>query len=350
MKTKQLKHLVMVMVITTLLQSCKDNHHTNDDSGTHEIAVSIATVSEETVSLPVKGSGLLSSDTEATLSFKIGGVIHKIYVEEGESVRKGQVLARLNLTEINAKVTQARKAHDKAKRDLKRVNSLYKDDAATLEQVQDLTTLLDITRQDLQIAIFNQNYAEIRAISDGTIVRKMMNEGELVNPGTPILFMNDTTEDEWKLEIGVSDKDWARLQKGDVASIHIDAYPDKTFEGKIIRLAQGADPTNGSYAIEIKVNPKGVKFATGMFASAAIKTQTASSYMIIPIEALVDANGNNGFVFVLDGSSKVKKIPVDIAFMDKERIAISKGIHNGDNVVTSGSGFLNEFVSVKVLN
>ena len=339
---------ISTLLVTMIISGCGTKDQKNENSGTHEIAVKLSPVIEKELAIPVKGSGLISSETEANLSFKIGGIIDKIFVEEGDQVRKGQLLARLDLTEINAKVTQAKNAHDKVVRDLKRVESLFEDDAATLEQVQDLTTLYKVTLEDLKIARFNLKYAEIRAISNGVVVRKMMNEGELVNPGTPVLFMNDTADSQWKLEIGVSDKDWARLQIGDHATIDVDAYPNTLFEGKVIRLSQGVDPTNGAYTIEISINPNHTKFATGMFAKAIINPTLKNKYWVIPIEAIANANGTNGNVFVMQGQHKVKRLPISIAFFDGNNVAISDGLNNVDKVITAGIGFINEYVTVKV--
>jgi len=344
--TRQFGYIMVLAALT--LVGCAEGNKANEDSGTHDIPVSLSMVSEKELALPVKGSGLISSETEANLSFKIGGILDKVYVEEGDRVRKGQLLARLDLTEINAKVVQAQNAQDKAQRDLERVKNLYAEDAATLEQVQDLTTLNEVTAQELRIAQFNRRYAEIRAISNGIVVRKMMNEGELLNPGTPVFFMNDTTADQWKLEMGVSDKDWARLKIGDQAIIEVDAYPDTLFKGEVIRLSQGADPANGSYTIEVSLRPNGKKFATGMFAKALIDPEKKHTYKIVPVEAIVNANGTEGYVFVMQGETKVKKLPVSIAFFDGDQVAISKGLEQVDQVVTAGTGFVNEYVTVKI--
>ena len=125
MKSKKITLVIAVVLATFSSYSCRESARKSDDSGTHEITVTLSSITNEKVSLPVIGSGLINSDTEATLSFKIGGVIQKIFVEEGQKVTKGQLLAQLDLTEINAKVTQAKNANDKAKRDLTRVKNLY---------------------------------------------------------------------------------------------------------------------------------------------------------------------------------------------------------------------------------
>ncbi|MBX2878103.1 MAG: efflux RND transporter periplasmic adaptor subunit [Saprospiraceae bacterium] len=342
----------LLLLCLLSLWSCEtavEQDNSPENLGGHEVAVALQAVVQKEIQPYIEGSGLIFSNTEARLSFKIGGIIQQVFVEEGQSVRKGQLLAKLDLTEINAQVTQAQNGVEKAERDLLRVERLYEDDAATLENVQDLRTALNLAQESYRIASFNQKYAEIRATTAGKIIKKLMNEGELIGPGQPVFYMIDNGADQWKVEIGLADKDWVKVNEGDQASIRLDAYPDKEFNGKIIRLAQGADPTNGTYKVEIQVRPGGVRFAAGLYAEATIQPKEKVTYPVIPIEALVEGHGKSGYVFVPDGTSKVKKIPVEIAMILDKELAISKGLENVSKVITSGSGYLTHYSNIKII-
>src|SRR5690606_13381446 len=89
---------------------------------------------------PIRTNGVVANEDEFRLSFKVGGIIESIRVNEGERVRRGQTLAVIEQTEIDAQVEQARQAHAKAKRDLERGRRLYEDSVISLEQLQDLET------------------------------------------------------------------------------------------------------------------------------------------------------------------------------------------------------------------
>ena len=172
------------------------------------IPVRTVDVQQRNISLPIHASGILSSSAEQRLSFKIGGVIRKIYVDEGDVVRAGQLLAILDKTEIDAQVAQAQQGLAKAERDLQRVQGLYDDSSATLELLQNATTGRDIAKETARIAQFNQQYAEIRATRGGKIIKKLMNEGEITGPGTPVFVLFETGKDDWVVKINVSDRDW----------------------------------------------------------------------------------------------------------------------------------------------
>ena len=315
------------------------------------VIVSTAPVTQTDYAPSLEYSGALATTSETKLSFKIGGIISKIYVKEGDHVTKGQLLATLDLTEINAQVQQAAQANDKAKRDEARVKGLYDDTAATLEQYQNVQTQTHVANESLRIARFNQQYAQIRATEDGTIIKKIMNEGELASVGAPVFIMNGTTSNDWVVRFGVSDKDWVLLKKGDVASVNMHAYPDITFKGIINKIAEAADPQSGTYEVEIKVLPDGKKFAAGFFANIHISTNATQKVSLIPIEALAEANGKSGYVYVLNDDQKtVTKKPVKIAFIEDDKVAIRNGLDNITSIITNGASYLTENSTVKLVS
>ena len=292
---------ILLLGITACQKDKTANANQKDDTS---IAVQTVAVGRATVTESVFASGLISSDVEARLSFKTGGIIDKIYVQEGQKVNRGQLLATLNLTEINAQVSQARQSYEKADRDLQRVKNLYADTAATLEQFQNATTAHEVAKQNLNIAQFNQNYSQLRSPATGTVLKKLMNEGELAGPGTPVLYVAATERQNWVVRVGVSDKDWARLNIGDKAKITLDAYPDDAFEGTVTELAQAADAASKLYEIEIQVKPGNQRFAPGLFAKTEIIPSQSRTYFTVPIEALVEGNGKQAFVYTVAPDGK----------------------------------------------
>jgi membrane fusion protein, multidrug efflux system len=296
-------------------------------------------------------SGLIASNAESRLSFKIGGMISGIEVKEGDHVSAGQLLATLDLTEIDAQVQQAQQNVEKAQRDENRLKNLYRDTVATLEQLQNMHTQLSVATESLHIATFNRQYAQIRASTSGTILQKLMNEGEYAAAGTAVLLFNGTTANDWVVRFGVSDKDWAVLHKGDKAAVSIDAYPDQPFSGMITKLAEGADATNGTYPVEVTVSPAGHKLAPGLFCTLRLQPPSHTSYSFIPASALAEGEGSTGFVYTLNADKKtVKKIPVHVAFLQGDQIAVNGGLDHIQQVITEGVGYLTDGATVRVHN
>ena len=209
------------------------------------IPIQTALVQQKNIALPLHTSGILTSSAEQRLSFKIGGIIRKVYVDEGDVVRAGQLLASMDKTEIDAQVAQAQQGLLKAERDLARVEGLYRDSSATLELLQNATTGRDVAKETARIASFNRQYAEIRATRGGKIIKKLINEGEITGPGMPALVLFETGTNDWVVKINVSDRDWARLGLGMPAQIRMDAYEGVTFNGKVSELAPGDELEEG---------------------------------------------------------------------------------------------------------
>ena len=337
-----------ILVLTVFVVACKQKaKEITSVADVTEIPVKLCSAKSELVSEPVNAAGFISSSTEARLSFKTGGVIERIYVEEGQSVRKGQLLATINLTEINAMVQQAKEGVDKAQRDYDRTKNLYKDTVATLEQFQNATTGLSIAKQQYDMAKFNQSYAEIRANTDGKIVKKIMNEGEIAGPGAPVFFMNSAGTNDWLVKVGIADKDWARLKLGNAATIRIDAYPEEVFKGTVTQLAQAPDAMSGLYQVELKLAGCNKPLASGLFAKAEIKPTNEAIYVTVPVDAVIEGNGKEAFVYITN-NNKAHKQPVKVAFMRDGKVMLTSGIDTGTKVITDGSAYLTDGVGVKI--
>lgn len=338
--------MIAMAVVLTACNGGSQAAHITDDA----IAVKVRPVNTTQYAPVLKYSGTMASTAEARLSFKTGGIISKIYIKEGDHVVRGQLLATLDLTEVNAQARQAAQGVEKVQRDVDRVRNLYNDTVATLEQVQNATTQLQVAEESLRIARFNQQYAQIRATESGTILKKLMNEGEMASPGTPVFLYNGSAGNDWVIRFGVSDKDWAVLKKGDKASVEIDAYPNKSFTGVITELAQGADVASGTYEVEVKVLPNGARFAAGLFSTVQLQPAAAQTVTLVPVEAIAEANDKTGYVYTVNADGKtVTKNKVTIAFLENSKAAIVSGLDSAVEVITEGVGYLTDKSVVKVV-
>lgn len=341
--------LFLVIMISTAIAGCGSKATDDSNKESNIIRVKTAMVSKQTLALPIVSSGLITSKKEARLSFKTGGIISRMMVDEGQNVRSGQLLATLDLTEINASVMQAQQNADKLQRDYERLNNLYKENAATLEQVQNISTALEVANQSLTAAKFNQQYSSIYATENGTVIKKLANEGELAAPGSPIFIINSTQNNDWVIRIGVADYDWTRINDGDAAVITLDAYPAETFKGTVSEIAEAADPYSGTFQVELKVNPGARKFANGLIAKIELTPVLGQELSMIPIEALVECSGNKGFVYKLNDDKKtVSKMPVTVAFYQKDQVALSGIDPVVKEVITGGSAYLTEHSVISV--
>jgi len=343
--------LRLSLLVCFAVTSCNQNAEKSANINNLEtIAVTTHPISTLSIENSLDVTGVLQTENEALCSFKIGGIIDRIYVQEGSVFSKGQLLASLKLTEIEAGEEQARLGLDKAKRDFQRIKNLFADSVATLEQLQDIQTALEIAEKQLASIAFNKEYALIYANNNGFVRKKMANEGEVVGSGMPVLAISENVDNEWLFKTGVSDKDWVKVAVGNNAIIVFDAFPDMKFKGVVYRKSMAVDPGTGSFQIEIKVNCEGVKPAVGMFGKASITTHTNIDYIAIPHEAVVEADGKNAFVFVPMSDQRVKKQPVVIHSFDSKEVKVQSGLDGVTAVVLANSAFLNERSIINIVN
>lgn len=330
--------------------SCGEKKVQASSAGEAEvIPVKVAAISSLSLPDTINATGLVTTENTAQYSFKIGGVINKIMVEEGKFFHKGELLATLNATEISAGLSQSSLNVEKAQRDYNRAVSLYKDSVYTLEQLQNAKTALDIAERGKDAVAFNERYSRIYAASDGFVTQKVANEGEVVSAGSPVLLINEANgNSNYLLKVGVTDKEWAATSPGQKAIVTLDGYPNQKFDAFIFRKSQASDRAAGSFQIELKISLNSTQPAVGMFGKAIIKTAKADNVVVIPYDALVEVDGDRAFVFTPSGSNGVKRKPVFIAGFDNHQAYIRSGINNADTIIVSNSAFLNEQSIIKI--
>lgn len=294
-------------------------------------------------------SGRITTDDETLLSFKTGGVVRAVLVDEGQKVVKGQVLATLDMTEINALTAQARTGMEKAERDLARAKNLYRDSVATLEQLQNAETAFELAKQQYSAVSFNQNYSTIKAPASGFVLKKFVNAGQVIGVGDPVLKTNGAGDGKWILKTGVSDKQWSVINVNDEAEVSIDAFPGEKFSGVVIRKSETADAATGAFTVEIAVSQKAHRFAAGMFASAKITGSHQTTAWSIPYEAVLDADGNEGFVFVTEDNKTALRKPVQIGSFNGTSIQVSEGLEGARALIVSGSAYLTDQSPISII-
>jgi RND family efflux transporter MFP subunit len=296
---------------------------------------------------PVRASGVLATRTELKLSFKTGGIINSVNVTEGQSVKEGDVLAVLDLSEIDAQVKQASIAYDKGKRDYNRALNSYRDSVATLETLQNAKSAYDLSKSMKRIADFNMKHSRIIAPSKGKVLKIVAKKNEIIGPGYPaILFAS--TENDWIVRLALVDKDIVKFVTGDSASIQMDAFPDQVYSAVVSELGSLADPLTGTYEVELLMKDENPNFRTGFIARAYLFPSDLIFGWWLPFESVQNLDNKQGHVFVED-SLVVKKRVVKTGAMINDGILITEGVHEDDQIVTEGASYLKDGSLINVV-
>ena len=346
-------YLLLFTLLFLGLVSCKQDYAQNARPATmtnKRVAVQELKIDNEPIAL--LASGVLASESEMNLSFKIGGIVQAVLVREGQSVKKGQLLAKLDLAEINAQVSQARNAFIKAERDLKRVENLYQDTVATLEQKQNAQTGYEVAQADLEIAEFNQRYAKVIAPVTGKILKKMVERGELVSPGQPMFILGSSgSQGAQVVKIGLADKDIVQVALGDSATLRFDAFPQRTYPARVTEVAEAANPATGTFEVELSLDEQYYpELKNGFVAKLALYPSQTQGHIKIPMAALVEGDQKQATVFVSTDRKTVRRQQLPITGIHSEYFTVAQNAVSPSTwVVLSGNAYLNDLDSIAII-
>jgi RND family efflux transporter MFP subunit len=338
--------LIATFVVSTgLLVGCSETAAPAADKPT---PVRVGHASNGPAVPPIDTNGIVVTKHELRLSFKLGGVIRRIYVQEVDVVKQGQRLAEIDLTEVSAQVEQARQLADKAERDLKRGENLYADQVISLEQLQDLRTQSAMAAAQFKSAQFNLGYSTITAPRDGKVLRKLAEERELVSAGAPVLVFGESDRG-YVVRAALADREIVNVKLGDKGEIRMDAFPGQSMPGTIVEVSSAADERTGMFPIEVQFESPPPRLVSGLVARLRLEPTTeAPPLTYVPMAALVEGDGDRASVFVID-DGKAQRRDVRVAFITADGIALESGLASGETVVTDGALFLEHGESVEVL-
>lgn len=328
---------IIIYALALVLSGCKpesQNEHTENPA----LQVKLYKAETREFKLPVRAAGMLSTTTDMKLSFKTGGIVKHLHVREGVSVLRGDILAVLDLSEINAQVNQARIGLERAERDLQRAKNLYRDSVVTLEQLQNASSAYELAVSQKRIADFNLEHSRIKAPANGKIQKILVETNEMIGPGHPaILFAS--TESDWVVRVALTDKDIVKFSIGDSAQVDMDAFPDRLFPARITELGVIADPVTGTYEAELQILRADPQFRTGFIARSYVYPTHTSRAVTVPLEALIGANDNRASVYVFkDGELSRRTIRTGRILGDE--MVVKEGLEAGELLVTEGARYI----------
>ena len=335
----------LLAAIAWLVGACSNGAEA--PAGKAAAPVRVAVVETTPAIESLRAVGVLAPADEVRLAFKSAGMIEAIHVEQGQAVRRGQLLATLDDAEVASAVAQARAVADKATRDLGRGRALLADEVATREQVEDLSTANAVAGAQLRSALFNARHARIEAPADGVVQRRLAEPDELVSAGQPVLVVGNTGGG-WVVRAALSDRDVVRIETGTAAEVTLDAFPGRRFAATIVEIAAAADPQTGTYEMKLSVDPAGARFVQGLTAKVVVPDADADSVAVVPVTSLLEADGRVATVFVV-AEDVARRVSVKTGRLFGERVEVTAGLSPGDRVITEGAAWLDDNDAVRVL-
>ncbi len=328
-----------------MLISCNDKNNKDDKKKDVKIPIEIAVVGKGMISAYYSSTASLYTEKNAKIVAKASGYVDKILVDEGDKVKKGQLLAVLENERQILDLKAAKIELDKSEKDFKRAEKSYKKTFISDEAFENYLYKFRTAENRYKQLLWAKNNTEIRSSIDGIISKRDIFLGNMITNGAKAFEVEDF--DELCLDVDIPELELHKIGKGLEAKVSFDAVPSRSFKGEIVRINPVIDPTSGTSRAKIRVFDNLNLLKPGMFARVKIEHDRHEDTMLIPKSALL-AEDEERAVFVVK-DSLVFKHSVKTGYTNSERVEILSGIKTGDSIVTIGVGSLKDSTKVEVI-
>ena len=330
-----------------------------------QISFSFEKAAPANIQIGVTATGTIEPVTSVTVGTQVSGIVSRIYVDYNSVVKKGQVIAELDKTNLTSELNTAKANLASAQSSLnyeadnyKRYKTLYSKglvsadeyESAKLSYDKALQTVVS-QKEQLTKAQTNLGYATITSPIDGVVLSKAVEEGQTVAASfnTPELFSIAKDLKDMRVIADIDEADIGEVKEGENVKFTVDAFPNDTFEGVVTQVRQEATTTNNvvTYEVVISAPNADLKLKPGLTANVTIFTAEKNNVLSVPSKALrytptvetigkkykiQDCNGKNK-VWTLEGNV-LKAHAVQIGISDGSHTEIISGISNGVQVIT----------------
>jgi len=306
-------------------------------------------------------SGTLAPKTQSTVRAEVGGAVLTVTAEQGQAVRRGQLLARIEARTAGEAVSSAEsslrsqeQALDLARRELARAEKLVGAGAVAERAVEAARN--DVVRLESEVASAKSRLsnarkslgdATVNAPISGIVAARPVNAGDVVAPGTELYTIVDPSSIQ--LEASVPSESLSLVRVGAEVIFEVRGYPDQTFNGKVERISPTADPTTRQVPIWVTVDNRSGRLVSGLFADGRV-TQAARKGLIVPSSVIADLGSQPSVLRIQNG--KVERVSVRTGLVDaqNERVEVVEGLAEGDVLLTGVAQGVTPGTQVKVID
>lgn len=354
--------LVIVLLLSILSCRSQEQEVAQEESFGAAL-VTVFKVSKQRISEKLVFTGVIEAWQTMNLTPEIGGRIAKIYVEEGDRVQKGQLLAeldtraaRLQLEQAEAVVAVAQANYNDAEKNVERMERLIKENAVSEQQYEKIKLTfesadaqLNQAQAALNLSKYSLDVSIMEAPFAGVVASKNAEVGDVINPMMGGLSSNSgvvTLMDfsRVKIEVDVSYQDVVRIKKRQPASMAVSAFPGRSFPGRVSVVNLTADPMTKKFHVEVAAENPDLLLRPNTFGEIMIEVSSHEDALVIPQNAILE----NKYVFVLNEDNTVRRQEVSLGLENTDMVEILSGVQSGDRVVVEGSYGLDDGTKIEI--
>jgi len=352
------------MFAAVLLHGCarsSDEGDTADDTIVPTITAEIGKVVRGTIAddLVVRGTVAALPNEDVKVSALVGGRVDAVTVAEGDSVRAGQVVARIDTRTTQDQQKQAEAARqqavaqlENARLNLQRNEQLFTRGVAAGKEVEDARTAvaqaqaaLDQATAALNSVGLQLDRAEVRSPIAGQVVKRMVSVGEQVDGTASQPIVEVANIERVELGANVPAEQLANIDVGDRVTITTDAYPERSFEGRIVAVAPAVDPATNTTLVRMRVENKDHLLKVGMFAEARVRLAEHTNALLVPVAALSRDEDSGAAVYIVNGDTATRT-PVKTGLEEDGQVEVLSGVEEAQSILTTGVHGLGDSVKI----
>lgn len=313
-----------------------------DEAAATPLPVQVAVPVTGDIFATYQATSNLRSDAEAPVLARVSGQVVEIFVEEGDVVEKGQVLARLDGERLHLQMLEAKANLEKTTQEYERYVQLHERGLVSASMFEALKFDLAALEASYELARLNYDYTRIRAPIAGVVSSRDIKLGQHVMAGSPTFKINDTTK--LVAYLSIPQDQLSKISAGDAARVRVDAMPESVFAATIERISPTIDPRNGTFRATAFIANDGGSLAPGMFGRFEIDYERHSEVLLIPTAALIDEDSATVVYVVVDGSASRREIVTGIR--SGSFVEVVSGLDADEQIVITGQSGLRDGASV----
>ena len=329
-----MKQSLFFFAILIAMASCQQKQEVVKKEST-SIRVKAKPVQTVNGMLNLRYSGTIEAEQTIPLSFQSSGTVEQVLVQEGDVVRKGQLLAVVNKADNQSIYNSAQASYQQAKDAYDRLKQVY--DKGSLSEVKwvEMETNLKTAESQLQIARNNLDKCNLYAPTNGIVGTRNIEPGQYsVSSLSPIELVKIETV---SVKISVPENEIGKIKKGMTARFTISALDNKNFEGTITNIGVVADQFSRTYEVKMKVNNSNLEMKPGMVCDVILNTSTEKELVVVPYNAISKDTDGNSFVYVLQPDNQsVKKQIIKIGGYQTSGVEVMSGLTANQAVIVEG--------------
>ena len=308
------------------------------------VPVEVTPVVRRAISSFIETNGALEAENEVDIVARTAGPIVELAVEEGDLVRVGQTLARLDDREARARLEISRVTLNETRLAYERAQNLQKETLISSEEFERAKAAFESASAQVEQDRIQLDYTHITAPFGGLIIARYIKFADQIANNEQLFRISDF--DPLLCPIQVPERELSRLREGQSAYLTVEPWPGERFKARVLRISPVVDSATGTIKVTLETRPQG-KLRPGMFARVFVETATRDGALVIPKAALsLESIGDT--VYVADGNVASRR-EVELGFAEGDFVEARSGIEEGESVVVVGQDGLSDGTPIQVL-